>query len=284
MISLGVAKVPAVAKDNTDRNRTSPFAFTGNKFEFRAVGSSASCSLPISVLNSAVAEAMAEMIVSLKERITKAGDRDRAVLDLVRDTIIATEAIRFEGNNYSQEWRDEAEKRGLAHLKNTPEALAAFNYPSTKKLLAEQKVLSEAELQSRVHIQYERYIKKLDIEVDCMRTLVDGYVVPATTAYINDLAEAAFNLTKITGIDRSAQESTAKKLGELMRELVDKRTGFEIAYQSSTNGSDEQRSALLANKVLPAMLALREVCDKIEPMVGNSYWPLPKYREMLFCY
>lgn len=284
MISLGVAKVPAVAKDNTDRNRTSPFAFTGNKFEFRAVGSSASCSLPITTLNTAVAEAMAEMNAKLKDRIKSVGDRDRAVLEVVRETIIATEAIRFEGNNYSQEWRDEAEKRGLAHLKNTPEALEAFSYPSTKKLFMDQGVLTEAELQSRVHINYERYIKKVEIEVDCMRTLVDTFVMPAASAYLNDLAETATNLAKFSGIDRSIQESTAKKMGELMRELADKRTGFEIASQGAAAGTDEQRSELFARKVLPAMASLREVCDKIENIMGNSYWPLPKYREMLFCY
>lgn len=284
MISLGVAKVPAVAKDNTDRNRTSPFAFTGNKFEFRAVGSSASCSWPITVLNAAVAEAMIEMSAALKERMKGAADRDRAVLDLVRETIIATEAVRFEGNNYSQEWRDEAEKRGLAHLKNTPEALAAYGYPSTKRLLMEQRVLSEAEIQSRLHIAYERYIKKVEIEIDCMRTLVDTYVVPAATSYINDLAEAASNLAKISGIDRSVQESTVKKMGELMKELADKRAGFEIAYQKASNASDEARAESFAHKVLPAMYSLREVCDKLETLVGNSYWGLPKYREMLFCY
>ena len=162
-ISLGVSKIPAVARDNTDRNRTSPFAFTGNKFEFRAVGSSASCSFPMACLNAAVAESMGEMAKQMKERLKNGGDRDKTILELVRETIVATEAIRFEGNGYSAEWVVEAERRGLAHLRNTPEALNAFAYPSTKQLFLDTKILSEAELQIRHHVQVERYLKKSEI-------------------------------------------------------------------------------------------------------------------------
>lgn len=284
MINLGVSKIPAVARDNTDRNRTSPFAFTGNKFEFRAVGSSASCSFPLTCLNAAVAEAMAEMGAKLKQKIKSGTARDTAVLELVKETVIATEAIRFEGNGYSAEWVVEAEKRGLAHLRNTPEALGALAYPSTKVLFSELQILSDAELQSRHHVNVERYLKKVDIEIDTMRTLVDSYVIPAVHNYLSGLAESAANLAKIPGVDRTASESAVKKVAELLKELTEKRTAMESTFQSSANLGEEARAKALAEKVLPSMLALRDACDRMEVLVGNGFWPLPKYREMLFCY
>jgi len=284
MISLGVSKIPAVARDNTDRNRTSPFAFTGNKFEFRAVGSSASCSLPMATLNAAVAQAMEEMTKQLVERTKNGGDRDKAILELVRETIVATEAIRFEGNGYSAEWVTEAERRGLAHLRNTPEALTAFSYPSTKQLFLEQGVLSEAELASRHHVNVERYLKKIDIEIETMRLLVDSYVAPAGMAFLSDMAETAANLSKLAGVEKSPVENSVKKVAELLKELTEKRATMESAFLASASLGEEPRAKALAEKVLPGMYALRDVCDKIETAVGNGYWPLPKYREMLFNY
>jgi glutamine synthetase len=284
MISLGVSKIPAVARDNTDRNRTSPFAFTGNKFEFRAVGSSASCSLPMAALNAAVAQAMGEMSKQISERTKNGGDRDKAILELVRETIVATEAIRFEGNGYSAEWVTEAERRGLAHLRNTPEALAAFTYPSTKQLFTETGVLSEAELHSRHHVNVERYLKKIDVEIETMRLLVDSYVAPAAASYLSDMAETAANLAKIPGVEKSPVESSVKKVAELLKELSEKRSAMESAFQATASAGEEARAKALAEKVLPGMYAVRDVCDRIETAVGNAYWPLPKYREMLFAY
>ncbi|HEY8279868.1 MAG TPA: glutamine synthetase III [Bdellovibrionota bacterium] len=284
MISLGVSKIPAVARDNTDRNRTSPFAFTGNKFEFRAVGSSASCSLPMACLNAAVAEAMGDMAKQLKDRTKNGGDRDKAILEIVREAVVATEAIRFEGNGYSAEWVTEAERRGLAHLRNTPEALTAFNLPSTKQLFLDQSVLSEAELHSRQHVNLERYLKKIDIELETMRMMVDSYVAPAAAGYLSDMAATAGNIAKLTGVEKGPIESGVKKVAELLKELTEKRSVMEGAFQASASLGEEARAKALAEKVLPAMQTLRDVCDKIETAVGNAYWPLPKYREMLFCY
>ncbi len=284
MINLGVSKIPAVARDNTDRNRTSPFAFTGNKFEFRAVGSSASCSFPMTCLNSAVAEAMSEMSAMIKQRVKSGADRDQALLELVRETVIDTEAIRFEGNGYSTEWVVEAEKRGLAHLRNTPEALQALTYPSSKSLFIEQNVLSDAEIQSRHHVNVERYLKKIDIEIDTMRTMVDSYVVPAVSRYLGEMAEAAASLAKISGVEKSPVESAVKKVAELLKEVSEKRIAMESAYQATVNLGEEAKAKAFADKVLPQMLALRDVCDRLEVTVGNGHWPFPKYREMLFCY
>ncbi len=284
MINLGVSKIPAVARDNTDRNRTSPFAFTGNKFEFRAVGSSASCSFPMTCLNAAVAEAMSEMSALIKQRVKSGSDRDQALLELVRETVIATEAIRFEGNGYSAEWVVEAEKRGLAHLRNTPEALHAFTYPSSKSLFIEQNVLSDAEIQSRHHVNVERYLKKIEIEIDTMRTLVDSYVIPSVSRYLGDMAESAVSLAKVPGVERGPVESAVKKTAELLKELAEKRAAMESAYQATNSMGEEAKAKAFAEKVLPQMLTLRDVCDRLEVVVGNGYWPFPKYREMLFCY
>ncbi len=285
MINLGVAKIPLVARDNTDRNRTSPFAFTGNKFEFRAVGSSASCSFPVTCLNAAVAEAMQDMSAQLKQKLKDNADKEKAILDLIRETVIATEAIRFEGNGYGAEWVVEAERRGLSHLRNTPEALGALITPSSKALFLQQNILSDAELMSRYHVNFERYIKKIEIEVDTMRTLVDAYITPSATFYLGDLAEAAASIAKISGLEKSSAETNARRVGDLLRELADCRAAMESAYKAAHGTHEEIKVAkAFAEKVLPAMSALRDVCDRLENVVGNSYWPLPKYREMLFGY
>ncbi|NUM88865.1 MAG: glutamine synthetase III [Bdellovibrionales bacterium] len=284
MISLGVAKIPLLARDSTDRNRTSPFAFTGNKFEFRAVGASASPSFPIACLNAAVAEAMGEMAERLAEKQKSGGDKDKATLELVRETIIATKAIRFEGNGYSPEWIVEAEKRGLSHFRNTPESIPALGLPSSKKLLTSLSVLSEAELQSRVHIQFERYVKKLEIEFETMRTLLDSYVAPAVSGYLADLAESVAAIAKVPGADKSPLESQMKKVSDLLKDLTDKRAAFESAYQSAASLDEEKKARAFGERTLPAMQAVRDAADRLEAIVGNSYWPLPKYREMLFCY
>ena len=284
MIHLGVAKIPALARDNTDRNRTSPFAFTGNKFEFRAVGASASPSFPMACLNTAVAEAMEEMTAMLKQRFSGSKDRDTITLEYIREIVKQTEAIRFEGNGYSAEWVVEAEKRGLAHLKNTPEALTAIGSESSKALFQSQNVLSLDELNSRIHVQYERYIKKVEIEFETMKTLVDGSIIPTVTTYLSQMAESAANIAKITGGEKSLVEGNVKKIAELFKELADRRAAFESAYASASSLDEHKRARAYAEKVLPAMTALRDVCDRLEVTVGNAYWPFPKYREMLFCY
>ena len=173
-ISLGIRKLPEVARDQTDRNRTSPFAFTGNKFEFRAVSSAQSISLPIAFLNAAVGEALGEFEDQLTLRTSKGASLQDAVLDVVREAVVATKDVRFEGNNYAPEWVDEAKKRGLPNLKTSPEALGELVKPEAKEFLARTKVFTEAESDARYHVRMERYIKDLDIEVEALRNLVAG--------------------------------------------------------------------------------------------------------------
>lgn len=276
VIELGVSKLPEVMRDNTDRNRTSPFAFTGNKFEFRAVGSSASTAFPITLLNAAVAEGMSEINEALKTKM-KAGKKvDEAAIEVVRDAIKETKAIRFEGNGYSDEWVKEAERRGLPNLRKTPEALAELVTAHAKALLSKG-VFSEAELMSRYHVRLERYIKNLLIEVDTLRHMVDTQILPTCYAYAGALAQA----TSAAGLKAPALD----RMKQLLSSLETKRSDLEkVFHKVETLGSEDEKAKLLARDVSTLMAEVRGLCDDLESVVADDYWPLPKYREMLFLY
>lgn len=282
MIDLNVSRVPLAAKDNTDRNRTSPFAFTGNKFEFRAVGGSASCSFPMTCVNAAVAEAMEEVNAKLQEKFAAGGDKEAATLEVVRELIKESKRVRFEGNNYGDDWIKEAESRGLPHLKNTPEALSALATPEAKKLFSDLKILDDAEQESRLNIAYENYNRKIEIETDTMLKLLDMYVYPAATSYLADMATAVEKI-KGVGANSTPQEAFVKKLANMIADLDKASEAFAAELSAAKKETDEiKRAKLLAEKVLPKMEATRELSDQIEDKMGDAYWPLPKYREMLF--
>src|SRR6185312_3809825 len=195
MIGLGVAKLPEIEKDNTDRNRTSPFAFTGQKFEFRAVGSSQSIAFPIVLLNAAVAEAISDITEELREEL-KDGKRDsksidEAALKVVRKSFKASTPVRFEGNNYSAEWVKEAEKRGLLNLRRTPEALQQLETKQSRKTLTSLGIFTNEELDSRYHVRLERYTKDMLIELHTLREMVDTFVIPAVLGYAGSLSSTA---------------------------------------------------------------------------------------------
>ncbi|MBU6375041.1 MAG: glutamine synthetase III [Bdellovibrionales bacterium] len=281
VLKLGVNKLPEVLKDNTDRNRTSPFAFTGNKFEFRAVGSSASPAFPVTVLNTVVAEAMAEITDRLRKKMSSGKSRDESILELVREVTTETKAIRFEGNGYSEEWVKEAAKRGLPNLRKSPEALAQMASASSKSLMKAMGVLTEAELVSRCHVRTERYVKNLLIEVDTIRQMVDTQVLPAGFAYHGILA-GQVAACKNAGID-SPQADTLQKLCALLNSLKFKREELEIAYhQVESLESEEEKALALSQTVSVRMQELRKSCDELEAVIADDFWPLPKYREMLF--
>jgi glutamine synthetase len=282
MIRVGVNKLPAVMKDNTDRNRTSPFAFTGNKFEFRAVGASASTAFPVTVLNTAVADGFASLIDSIQKKINSTGQSAQiAVLEAIREALTESKPIRFEGNNYSLQWVSEAQSRQLPHLKTTPEALAQLNLPASKKLFSKLGIFSEAETTSRYHVRLERYIKNLWIEVDTLKAILDTQVLPSAYAYHSALAQGAA-ASKAIGM-AAPQTETLGQLSRLIDALQLKRTAFDEVLNTVENaGDEEQKAHVLAHQVSPAMDELRRICDELEVCVGDSYWPLPKYREMLF--
>ncbi|MGK5085935.1 glutamine synthetase III [Bdellovibrionota bacterium FG-2] len=281
VLRLGVSKLPEVMRDNADRNRTSPFAFTGNKFEFRAVGSSASTAFPVMLINAAVADGISEVTEALRKKGAAQKDLDAAILEVVREAIKETKPIRFEGNNYSEEWVKEAEKRSLPHLRKTPEALAELTTEKTKELFKRLGIFSEAELLSRYHVRLERYIKNMVIEVVTLKSMIDTQILPAAFAYHGQLAQA-ISAAKSAGIS-APQLPTVEKLSGLIQTLQARRIEFEgstLKFEGLT--SEEEKAHLLSREISEKMLSIRQASDEIEALVADDYWPLPKYREMLF--
>ena len=283
MIKLGVAKLPEVEKDNTDRNRTSPFAFTGNKFEFRAVGSSASIAFPIVLLNAAVAEALGEMIEQIKATTKRNKPVEDAVLAVVREAFKETASVRFEGNNYSEEWVKEAQKRGLLNLRRTPEALEQLTTRHAKTLLTKLGIFTKEELESRYHVRLERYVKDMLIEMHTLKEIVDTLVLPAAFEYSGTLAQAAANAVA-AGIKVVPQVEAANELGALIESLRERRDALVAAIDKAEGMHDDlaKQAKFLTGTGADAMLAVREASDKIELGISDECWPLPKYREILF--
>lgn len=283
LMSLGVNKLPDIEKDNTDRNRTSPFAFTGNKFEFRAVGSSQSVAFPVTLLNAAVAEAIAEMVEEIKaeKQATKAtGD---AVMKVIRKAFRETRSVRFEGNNYSDAWVQEAAKRGLLNLRRTPEALAQLNVKRSRDLFAALGILTKEELESRYHVRMERYVKDMLIEMHTLREIVDTMVLPSVYDYLGSLANSAA-AARTAGIKEIPQVERANEVGALARQLKTRRDALsKVIDKGEAMHEDLAHCApLLTSEGADRMADVRAASDALELMVGDDHWPLPKYREMLF--
>ena len=283
MMKLGVARLPEIRRDTTDRNRTSPFAFTGNKFEFRAVGSSQSIAFPVALLNAAVAEAIAEITEDLRAELKKTEKVDDAVFKIVRRVFKETTPVRFEGNNYSEEWVKEAAKRGLPNLKRSPEALAQLVTKSSKKCLVGLGILTDEELESRYHVRLERYIKDMLIELHTLREMVDTLVLPAVFSYSSQLLEAVAS-AKAARIAAIPQVEATNRLHKQTKDLQKHRAALEkvIAKAESMHESLETCAAFLTHQGADAMAGVRAACDALEVMVDDDCWPLPKYREMLF--
>jgi glutamine synthetase len=283
LLKLGVARLPEVERDNTDRNRTSPFAFTGNKFEFRAVGSSQSIAFPIMLLNATVAGAIGELTERLREVMKSTASVDDAVMQVVRESFRETSAVRFEGNNYSEEWVADAARRGLLNLRRTPEALEQLVTPESRELLTGLGVLSEEELQSRYHVRLERYVKDMLIELYTLEQVVDTMILPAAFTYAGSLAESAAH-AKAAGIAVVPQVDAANRVGVLIQQLQEQRACLAALLQKADGMHDdlEAQATLLTSECADCMAEVRQICDRLELMVADDAWPLPKYREMLF--
>jgi glutamine synthetase len=289
IINLNVGKLPEIAQDYTDRNRTSPFAFTGNKFEFRAVGSSQSISWPIAVLNAAVAESLGEMAEAIQKRVSSGTDLKKASMDVIRETVIETKAVRFEGNNYADEWRIEAEKRGLPNLAKTPEALAWLVRPESTEFFHRMGIMQPEENEARYHVRLERYIKDIEIEIGLLKDLVQTSVLPAAyrqQALLGDSLRSYLEASKLAGnqaqwarLQADDLETVSGLIGELKRKLesVDKKF-----TEASAMESIEKKAHFYAYDLMEECAAVRQVCDQIEELVDDQFWTLPKYREMLF--
>lgn len=289
IINLGVAKLPEIAQDYTDRNRTSPFAFTGNKFEFRAVGSSASISWPMSVLNGAVAEGLESMTESIQKKVKDGTEFKKAVMDAVREAIIETKSIRFEGNNYSNEWRDEAERRGLPNLRRTPEALAWLIRPESTEFFRKQGILRPEENNAQYHVRLERYCKDVEIEVEILKDLVRTSVLPAAfrqQALVSDSVRSYAEAAKLAGLEPRSLRSQSEEIDSISRLIADLRGRLDDLERKSAEGaavdSLEKKAEFYAYELMPSCESMRKVCDEIEEAMDDQFWPLPKYREMLF--
>ena len=283
IIDLGLSSLPLLSRDTTDRNRTSPFAFTGNKFEFRAVGSSQSISFPATVLNTIVAASLDELADKLEAK--NKGNIKQAVFDLVREELKQIKSVLFMGDNYSEEWHKEAEKRGLPNFKTTPEALMALNKEKALNLFEKQGVLSNIELKSRYHIWLEKYIKDIEIEAKALYDMVSTQVIPAGMKYQKDLAESIAGAAGALGssVDLSVQKDFLIGLTMLISNIKSASKNLKESYENGSSGKDEQGKAeYFCKQVRTKMDALRVDVDKLEAMVDDDLWAIPKFWEMLF--
>ena len=285
IIDLGISSLYQVSKDNTDRNRTSPFAFTGNKFEFRAVGSSQSISTQVIALNTIVAESIDEIAEKIRQRAKSAKNINQAVFDVLKAEIKFARPILFNGDNYTKEWELEAKKRGLPNEKTTPPALRALVTEKALNLFEKYEVLSRVELKSRQLIHLERYIKDLEIEVKCLNTICMSQILPAAVAYQQTLARAINGTKEALGSAAvlSSQIELLKKILELINNIYITNKDILAKVETAETIHDEQKKAeMLASKVKPKMDELREYADALENLVDDEIWPLPKFWEMLF--
>ncbi len=275
-VELGVTSLPVLPKDATDRNRTSPFAFTGNKFEFRAVGSSAPIYWPQTVLNTAVADSLSKLADEL-ERLP-AGDFE-GLTKILSGIVKANKQVLFEGNGYSEEWHAEAARRGLPNNPTTVDALPALTTPKARALFSSFGVLSERELASRVDIAWERYVKVQNIEASCARDIARTMILPAAARYLGELATAG-----ASGASRGVA-TACDEVGRLIDGLTEAIDALaEAQHEAHEAGTVEQEARAFVASVIPAQNALREVADELEAVVADDLWPLPKYRELLFQY
>lgn len=287
-LKLGIGKIPEILLDNTDRNRTSPFAFTGNRFEFRAVGSSANCAAAMIVLNAAVANQLEIFSNEVDAIIKKGRKKDEAIFQILKKYIIESQRIRFEGDGYSDEWKQEANKRGLHIITSVPDTLKLYLTSEARSLLVDSGIFTEKELRSRVEVEYEKFIKKVQIQSRVLGDLALNHIVPIAVDYMTSLLDNVKGLRDVFGQNEFERLASARK--EMILEISDrisaiKRLVYEmIEERKKANVIDDLYKKALAyeNNVKPYFEEIREHIDKLERIVDNEKWPLPKYREILF--
>ncbi len=286
ILKLDIHKqLPEVLMDNTDRNRTSPFAFTGNKFEFRAVGSSANCGAPMVVLNTIMTETLKNFKKDVDALIEKGEKKEIAILQILRSYIADSKKIRFEGDNYSEEWAEEAKSRGLNNFKTTPEALDAYITDKSKQVFFDNGIFSKRELEARHEIMLEEYVKKVQIEARVIGYLSTNHVLPAAIEYQNILITNIRGLKEV-GLNKSsykAQLNLLEKMSEHIQHINDNVEAMIEARKTANNEADtHKRAHLYCHEVKPYFDKIRYHADKLELIVEDKLWPLPKYRELLF--
>jgi glutamine synthetase len=280
-MEIGVSVLPKLPRDAGDRNRTSPFAFTGNKFEFRAVGGSQSISGPNTVLNTIVAESIDFIATNLEKAVSSGKDLNRAIQDLLPGIIKESKKVIFNGDNYTEDWHKEAEKRGLPNLKNTIEALPIILRKDSVELFSKYRVYSERELQSRYAILSENYVKTVTIEGQLTSMMARTMILPAALRYQGEVATTV-TATKAAGVDANAQAELLKSLTSTISDFQAATGALDKALSHHADGDAFAHAKYARDAVLPAMANVRTLGDKLETMVADDLWPLPTYREMLF--
>jgi glutamine synthetase len=281
---LGLNRIPNLLRDNTDRNRTSPFAFTGNKFEFRAVGSSANSASTMTVLNGIVADQLTKFKGDLDGRIARGEKKELAIVDILKAYYSDSKRILFEGNGYSDEWVAEAKARGLSNTASTPDALRVYVQPASMALFERTGIMDHAEVESRYEIELEKYIKNVQIESRVMGDLAMNHVVSTALKYQHKLAETARNLVEL------GMTVEAEPIKDILREIstrviiIKKQTESMIDARKRANNviDTTERARLYATDVKGHFDTIRYEVDKLEQIVDDEDWPLVKYRELLF--
>ena len=283
-----VGKIPEILLDNTDRNRTSPFAFTGNKFELRAVGSTANCSASMTVINLIVADQLKQFKVEVDGLIKGGMKKDDAIFNVLKDYIKSSKAVRFEGDGYSDDWKVEAAKRGLNNTPDTPRALDFYVTPEAQDLFAKHGVLSHVELEARYEILQEEYYKKIQIESRTLSDLVKNHIVPTAIEYQSILSQNVMRLKEVLPADSFKRLSKEQidmiiEISERISKVLSQADAM-TQERKAANQIDSARDRALAycDKVKPYFDTIRYEVDKLELLVDNEMWPLPKYREMLY--
>jgi glutamine synthetase len=286
-LKINIGKIPQILLDNTDRNRTSPFAFTGNRFEFRAVGSSANTAAAMIALNSIVAYQLIKFKAEVDGLIEKGTKKDEAILKVLRRLITYSKAIVFNGNGYSEEWVKEAAKRGLTNIKSTPEALKAFLYPQSIKIFEELGVFTKRELEARYEVKNEIYVKKLQIEGRVLGDLAINHIIPTAVKYQTILINNVKGLKDILGGDYEKiainEIATIKEIAAHTAAIREKVAKLNSARSKANDIEHADHKAMdYAKHVKPFLNDIREHIDALELIVDDELWPLPKYRELLF--
>ncbi len=287
-LKLGIGKIPEILLDNTDRNRTSPFAFTGNRFEFRAVGSSANCSASMIVLNAAVAYQLTQFKKEVDLIIKNGRTKDEALFQVLKKYILESERVLFEGDNYSKEWHSEAKKRGLCNLASVPESISLYLTKESREMLVGSKVFTDKELESRVEVEYEKFTKKVQIEARVLGDLAMNHIVPIGIQYMTSLIE------NVKGLKLVFNDTEYERLAGARKELIVSISDHISSIKRLVNDMIEERrkanviedsykkAIAYEKKVKPYLDEIRSHIDKLELIVDNEIWPLPKYRELLF--
>ncbi len=287
-LKLNIGKIPDILLDNTDRNRTSPFAFTGNKFEFRAVGSSANCSGAMTVVNTIMTDQLIHFKKDVDALLATGIEKDEAIFQVLRDYIVASKRVRFEGNGYGEEWVVEAKKRGLNNFKTTPEALESWMNKKYIDMFIRHNVLTEREQHARYEIYLETYVKKIQIESRIMGDIAMSDIIPAALSYQNKLIENVRGLKEVLGAAefKKAAEMQIEMITDISSHINGIKTHVDEMIEARRQANNIEDWKIKAddycNKVKPYFDIIREHVDKLEMAVADSAWPLPKYRELLF--